>query len=448
MKSDTFKEEQAVISAGQAYLKNREKDEATQAYEELFKKYKKLLKITRRLVNISDRNAVRLKEAKDSLERELVLIEENARLRDDVERITRHDLKGPLSAIINYPQYVKRDGELSEKQQAHLKRIESSGRKMLEMINLSLGLYKMEQGTYDLEMIGVDVAGIVMEAVEESETRICDKSVTVKIVVDGEAEAETSFVEGGDPLLLYSMVSNLFKNAIEASPKGETVTIYLDKNDRTTIRIHNQGVIPGEIRETFFEKYATAGKSGGTGLGTYSARLIAETHGGDIGFESSEEAGTTIQVALPRKTDQLHTQDEPTSETPDNAPAAPIAPGKKAKVLIVDDAAENIHVLMEALKDEFLIVAATRGEKALQLAAKEPKPDLVLLDVMMPEMDGYEVIKRLKKDPATAGIKVIFLTGMSDDAEKKKGLNLGAVDYQTKPFEPGQVKAKAKQHLF
>ena len=447
MKSDTFKEEQAVISAGQTYLKNREKDEATQVYEELFKKYKKLLKITRRLVKISDRNAGRLKEAKDVLEREMVLIEENARLRDDVERITRHDLKGPLSAIINYPQYIKRDGELSEKQQAHVKRIESSGRKMLEMINLSLGLYKMEQGSYDLEMIGVDLAGIVMEAVEESETRICNKSITVKIVVDGEAETEMSFVEGGDPLLLYSMVSNLFKNAVEASPKGETVTISLDKNEKTTIRIHNQGVIPSEIRETFFEKYATAGKSGGTGLGTYSARLIAETHEGDIGFESSEKTGTTIQVTLPRRTDTLEAQDDITPSAPDNASAKPIASGKKPKVLIVDDAAENIHMLMEALKGEFLIIAATSGEKALQLATKEPKPDLVLLDVMMPEMDGYEVIKRLKNDPATAGIKVIFLTGMSDAAEKKKGLGLGAIDYQAKPFDPEQIKAKVRQHL-
>ena len=118
----------------------------------------------------------------------------------------------------------------------------------------------------------------------------------------------------------------------------------------------------------------------------------------------------------------------------------------ECKVLIVDDTPANIDVLAEALGDNYDISFATDGREALEAVAEE-MPDLILLDIMMPEMDGYEVIKRLKSDPATSGIKVIFLTGMSDDAEMKKGLELGAVDYQTKPFDPEQVKTKVRQHL-
>ncbi len=121
--------------------------------------------------------------------------------------------------------------------------------------------------------------------------------------------------------------------------------------------------------------------------------------------------------------------------------------GGKQKILIVDDVAENIHFLMNILKGEYSIIAATNGEKALEHARKEPRPDLILLDIMMPGMDGYEVCTTLKEDEATAGIPVIFVTAMGEIADETKGLQLGAVDYLTKPVIPELVKSRVFNQL-
>lgn len=120
---------------------------------------------------------------------------------------------------------------------------------------------------------------------------------------------------------------------------------------------------------------------------------------------------------------------------------------KKPKVLIVDDTPENIQVLMGTLKDQYAIVAAINGEKALKMAATGPRPDLILLDIMMPGMDGFEVCSRLKSDPETRDIPVIFLSALDDTANKVKGFAIGAVDYISKPFQPEEVHVRVNTHL-
>jgi len=118
----------------------------------------------------------------------------------------------------------------------------------------------------------------------------------------------------------------------------------------------------------------------------------------------------------------------------------------KQSVLIVDDTIENIDILKAILSEDYIVRAATRGIIALKIAEKV-KPDIILLDIMMPEMDGYEVCERLKSNPLTSHIPVIFVTAMSEDQNEAKGFEVGAVDYVTKPINPIIVKARLKTHL-
>jgi putative two-component system response regulator len=119
----------------------------------------------------------------------------------------------------------------------------------------------------------------------------------------------------------------------------------------------------------------------------------------------------------------------------------------KPTVLVVDDTPENLSLMNSLLKDSYRVKVATSGERALRIAWGEEPPDLILLDIMMPVMDGYEVLSRLKSDPRTQTVPVIFLTALSEMEDEERGLNLGAVDYITKPVSPPIVLARVATHL-
>ncbi|HKM89808.1 MAG TPA: SpoIIE family protein phosphatase [Candidatus Acidoferrales bacterium] len=119
----------------------------------------------------------------------------------------------------------------------------------------------------------------------------------------------------------------------------------------------------------------------------------------------------------------------------------------KRTILLVDDTPANIQVAQSILKDDYKLRIATNGVKALELTKAAPAPDLILLDVMMPEMDGYEVCALLKADPATRDIPVIFLTGKTEAEDETRGFEVGAVDYIHKPFSPSVVNARVRTQL-
>jgi len=235
-----------------------------------------------------------------SLKREKELLIEVMQLKEDVEKITRHDLKNPLTVVINLPNLMARDN-LTEKQIEQLDKISAAGVKMLNLINLSLDLYKMEQGTYVLIPQPVDILKVVNDILHEKRQYIRAKRATIKMTINGNPISDEScFNVPGEELLFYSIHANLLKNALEATPKDEKIKIAFSDENEFIISIHNKGAVPEDIRETFFEKFTTSNKLGGTGLGTYSARLIAETLGGKITMESSEELGTVIKLSFPK----------------------------------------------------------------------------------------------------------------------------------------------------
>lgn len=241
-----------------------------------------------------------------SATRELVLqnqiLQENVALLERIEQIARHDLKSPLTIFLNASSFMEQERNLSPQQLEFLKLLDTSALKMLTMIDRSLDLFKMERGHYTVKTDPIEMGKLVRLVCKELESLAVAKTVVFKIYLNElEMSDADSCLLQGDSMLLSTIVSNLVKNAIEASPEGGSVTISLMNKKPFLIEIKNQGAIPSEIRSRFFERYVTSGKREGTGLGVYSARLMAKTMGGDISFVSNQESGTVITVSIPHR---------------------------------------------------------------------------------------------------------------------------------------------------
>lgn len=253
------------------------------------------------IVRARVRAHLELKGAREELQKRNEILSENLRLREEVEAINRHDLKSPLTVILNVPGFLLETERLSENAKKLLALVSESGRRMLEMVNRVVDLYKMESGTYVLRKVPVDALKVVQHIQDAQRQAMTAKNLALDVRVRGEPPAETDgFLVPAEELLVYTMFANLVVNAIDASPEGERITVSFLDGDPLTIAFHNAGAIPAAVRERFMQKFATAGKERGTGLGAYSAKLIATTLGGAIDYQTSEEAGTTITVRLPR----------------------------------------------------------------------------------------------------------------------------------------------------
>jgi CheY-like chemotaxis protein len=227
------------------------------------------------------------------------------------------------------------------------------------------------------------------------------------------------------------MFGNLLKNAIEASPEGGVVSVALESGSEGAVaHIHNAGAVPAELRSRFFEKYATAGKSGGLGLGTYSARLMARVQEGELTMRTSEAEGTTITVRL-AASDQaatIHETKEVSDTTTLKLPSL--------RVLLVDDDEFNRMVMSRTLPSPPLKVeVAVNGRAALDAAARR-WPDVVFLDLEMPVMSGYEAAAKLREMEREGARKrpIIVAISSNDDQEIiDRALASGCDRYLVKP---------------
>ena len=244
---------------------------------------------------------LKLRQMQVEMEQKNLHLEEASRLRDDVERITQHDLKSPLNNIIASPAILAEKYAFSDEDSLLLKGIERSGHKMLNMINRSLDLYKMETGSYKLKAESTDLLPTLQSILNEASASPLARGKSAVLRLNGKPPQQNDqFWAKAEEMLCYPMFSNLILNAFEASPDGASVEIDMQTGDsHATIQITNQGAVPESIQETFFDKYVTKGKDGGTGIGTYSARLCAETQQGTIALESLEQERTRIIVTLP-----------------------------------------------------------------------------------------------------------------------------------------------------
>lgn len=252
------------------------------------------------IIKMRVRNFMRYVELHRQLQDDYDAMQEAARLREDVERITRHDIKGPLAGVIGVLQGLADDDSLGRKQLAQVRLAEESAFHALDLITLSSELYKIETGCFQLEPVPVAIGDVLRRIVELSRATFAAKRLVIAVDVDHGVDAQPPKVVG-DAMLCYSLFQNLIKNACEAAPETSRVSITLHDGDPLQVVIENKGAVPAAIRERFFDKFATLGKQGGTGLGTYSARLLTEAQGGSIALDVVDaEDRTRLAVTLPR----------------------------------------------------------------------------------------------------------------------------------------------------
>jgi|GEM_PF-279073 len=248
------------------------------------------------LVRTRVHTQLKLVETRKALTEKNQLLQESLRIQEDMESLMRHDLKGPVGAILGFLDLTLSRGQIDEKSTEWLGFARSASHRALNMIELSMDLVRMEHGSYELDPVKLDVIDVINKVEKEKRKQLSHKNIRLAL-----HPADDNQV-WGEETLIHSMFSNLCGNAIEASPENAIIDIYFNgkSSDHLDITIRNQGEVPLEIRNRFFEKYATSGKHLGTGLGTYSARLMAQIHKGDLNLVTSEKGYTSLVVTLPR----------------------------------------------------------------------------------------------------------------------------------------------------
>lgn len=357
---------------------------------------------------------------------------ENVRLREEVERISRHDIKTPLNSIVAVPRLLREERRLGPEADELLGIVERAGYRILSMVNLSLDLYKMEQGSYVVRPDAVDLGDLVRKVVDDMRMHAASRQVRLRVDLRGIGYA------WAEELLCYSLLANLLKNAVEASPEGEEVSLLAGPGAAGSIllRIHNTGAVPEAIRGSFFQKYLTHGKLGGTGLGTYSARLMARVQEGDIHMKTSPVDGTTLTVTLrAAPAGSLPATMRHAAERHHIGPLqlASMAP---TRVLLVDDDEYNLLIVRRFLPTPpFSVASAINGKMALAAAARE-WPDIVFMDLDMPVMGGLQAGQALREmELATLAPRctIVALTSHDDEATRRSSLAAGFDHYLSKP---------------
>lgn len=230
---------------------------------------------------------VTLHESQIALENQVETLIENAKLREDIEKLTHHDLKGPLGVILfELPKIADKDVARS---------IEESANNVLNMINNTLDIFKIENGTYPLSPDMVDLNKLVDMAIKAVSSLTSKKNITFKL-----ESVQTSTYMDAEELLCLSIFNNLIKNSVEASPDNEEIRITISEaNDEIEFKLFNTGAIPADLRDTLFEKYSTSNHIRGSGLGAYSAKLMTEAQKGRISFNIIDEKYTEFIVTMP-----------------------------------------------------------------------------------------------------------------------------------------------------
>lgn len=239
------------------------------------------------------------KKVVEELEGAVTLLRKKINAQDVALQLSSHDLRNNLVSIVQIVE-VLFDKQPTEEQKVWLANLRRRGDDTLGMMKAIIDYGKMEEGQYDPTVTEFDMIAIIKSELSNLSKTIKYREIDVSLHYQNREVTEEEVPLRGDKFYIERMFHNLLLNAFEASPRQQKVNISIEHTSFFKIIIHNKGAIPTELRDSFFEKFATAGKKKGTGLGTYIAKLVVNMHQGSIAYHSSEEYGTDIVILLPQ----------------------------------------------------------------------------------------------------------------------------------------------------
>jgi len=404
-----------------------------------------------------------------------------------------HEFRTPITLIQGPAREVRerlQEGTIDpDTDVEQLSLIERNAGRLLRLVDQILGIARLEAGTYELDARPTDVQAEIQRIGRTFEPLAEREELTLTVEADAPSpDAPPIYV---DREALEHVMSNLLSNAIKFTPPGGRITVTVTETEEAVaVAVSDTGPgIPDAEQSAIFDRFrqvddAPTREQEGAGIGLAFAADLIDLHGGSIDVESAEGEGATFTVRLPRGANHLaedqlapespsdqavpppEASEAASAPEPDGPPAsvpsstespspeeertpsvpneshdpqstqAPATDGaaRKKLVLVVDDNAEVRRYVRSILEPDFAVIEAADGEDGVAVA-REELPDVILADVMMPDVDGHEMTKRLKEDPETEAIPVVMVTARAGTDEEVEGLQVGADDYVTKPFD-------------
>lgn len=375
-----------------------------------------------------------------------------------------HEFRTPLTLMQGSLEKEKRIMKANRWQtelEKTIRVMDKSVQRMLRLIDQLLEFRKMQAGKLKLSLQETDAVMFV-----KGICRMFDDAAESKEIAYSFESSEPAHAMFLDQQMIDKVVFNLLSNAFKYTPAKGTISVSLSFTDVMTIRVADTGVgIPQEKREQLFSRFMQSSYTGESfGIGLHLTHELVRTHHGEITYQENEGGGSVFVVTIPLqkdcyeasdflvkdspilKADLAKQRDGQEEKTTDAVPSAPSAPLNRRTILLIEDDNDVREFLLSELESCFDLKVASDGKAGIAMA-KELDVDLIVSDVMMPGMNGFELTKRLKNSFETSHIPIILLTALSTDENVLEGTESGADAYITKPFSPQLLMARILQLL-